>query len=173
MDDLDLQHVPPTPGPELFILRMKANTMHTFTIFSEHLWGINVHFVGNRSQPHFRNAEKCPGCKARNAKRWKGFVHCFDHDLAQEVFLELTPKSASSLLAQFGAKVPLRGNRIQVKRTNKDNGRLIISALTAMQAIDKLPPARDPLPSLLKLWGLDHLEEFEGLLKGAPGRDFE
>lgn len=172
MDELDISPIPPRPGPELFILRLKGSECHTFTIFSEALWGINVHFVGQRSQPHYKNPDTCPGCKAKNVKRWKGFLNCFDHDMGQEVFLELTPRSAQSLLGQLGVSGSLRGNRIQVKRTGKDNGRLLISTLTACKSVEQLPPGKDPLASLLKLWGLDHLEEFEGLGAGRNGRDF-
>lgn len=173
MDDLDITPIPPRPGPELFILRLKGNDMHTFTIYSKAIWGINVHFVGNRSQPHFKNPDRCPGCKAKNVKRWKGFLHCFDHNMGQEVFLELTPKSALSLLGQLGSKGPLRGNRIQVKRTGKDNGRLLISVLTACGAIDQLPEGKDPLDSLLRLWGLADVDALDGGPGALASRDFE
>ena len=172
-DELDVCHVPPKPGPELFFLRLKGNEMHTFTIYSKALFGLNVHFVGKRSAPHYRNPAKCPGCRAKNGKRWKGFLHCFDHNLGQEVFLELTPASATSLLGQLPGRGNLRGNRIQVKRSPGDNGRLFISILTACTSIDKLPEAKDPLESLLKLWGCLY-DVPEGLIStGLPTHDFE
>lgn len=172
-NDLDLQPTPPRPGPELFFLRMKGNECHTFTVYSPALFGINVHYVGQRSSPHYRNVKKCPGCIANNPKRWKGYLHCYDHNLSQEVFLELTPKSADSLLSQLGKKGTLRGNRIQVKRTASDKGRLLISILTACSNPEQLPPGRDPLAGLCKLWGIDRLDDAGPVDQGLPTHDFE
>ena len=170
---LDVCPVPPKPGPEMFFLRLKGNEMHTFTIYAKAIFGINVHFVGRRSSPHYRNEKKCPGCRAKNAKRWKGFLHCFDHNLSQEVFLELTPKSADSLLSQLGKFAGIRGNRIQVKRTGADNGRLTISVLTACPNPDAMPDAKDPLESLLKFWGIDNLDPDGVADAGNHSHDFE
>jgi hypothetical protein len=171
--DLDVCPIPPKPGPLLYFQRMKGQECHTFTIYSKHLFGINVHYVGRRSSPHYRNEKKCPGCRAKNAKRWKGFLHCFNINLGQEVFLELTPHSAKSLLSQLGTKGELRGNRIQVKRTDSDNGRLLISVLTAAPNLDKLPEGKDPLPSLLKFWGIDELDPDGVADAGTHSHDFE
>jgi len=173
MDELDICPIPPRPGPELFIQRLKAQEEHAFTIYSEALFGINVHFVGNRSQPHYRNPDNCPGCKAKNVKRWKGFLHCWNHNLGQEVFLELTPASALSLHSQLGGVGPLRGNRISVKRTKKDNGRLVISVLTAARDAGKLPPSKDPLESLVRLWGLADVNDHEIVADLVARRQFE
>jgi len=171
--ELDVCPTPPKPGPAMFFQRMKGKECHTFTIYSPHLFGINVHYVGKRSSPHYRNEKKCPGCRARNAKRWKGFLHCFNHNLSQDVFLELTPKSADSLLKQLGKGAPLRGNRIQVKRTDGDNGRLMVSILTAVGNAEQLPEALDPLPSLLRFWGLDALDPDGVADAGNHSHDFE
>lgn len=170
---LDVCPLPPKPGPEMFFQRMKGNECHTFTIYSKSLFGINVHFVGKRSSPHYRNEKKCPGCRAKNAKRWKGFLHCFNHNLSQEVFLELTPKSAQSLLSQLGRGAAMRGNRIQVKRTEGDNGRLLVSILTACDKPDQLPEGKDPLGSLLKFWGIDELDPDGVADAGTHSHDFE
>jgi len=159
---LDVQSTPPREGPEIYILRLKANQHYSFTIFSDHVWGINVHWNGKKSEPHFTDEGRCPGCQAKRTKRWKGYLHCFSAKMGQEVFLELTPASAQSLLSQLGDRGSLRGNRIQVKRTKGDNGRLLISVLTACPEPNALPKEKDPQESLLKLWGLGDVPELTG-----------
>lgn len=155
---LDVQPLPPRVGPEIYILRLKANQLYTFTIFSPSMWGIFVHWNGKKSEPHFTQEDRCPGCISRRPKRWKGFLHCFCHELGQEVFLELTPASAHSLIGQLGSAGTMRGNRIQAKRGKGDNGRLIITVLTAVTSPDALGPAKDPQESIMALWGFpeDH-----------------
>lgn len=161
---LDRSDVPPRAGPELFIMRLKGGEFFTFILLADELYGINIHF-GNgssKSSPHFTDKNRCPGCQANTPMRWKGYLHAFCSDKGQEVFLELTPASAQSLIGQLpGGK--LRGNRIQVKRTKGDNGRLLISVLTACSTIDALPKAKDPEESLLRLWGYA-----DGLLPAKP-----
>lgn len=159
---LDVQSTPPREGPEIYILRLKANQHYSFTIFSEHVWGINVHWNGQKSEPHFKEDNRCPGCIARRPKRWKGYLHCFAHELGQEVFLELTPHSAHSLEGQLGAGTSYRGNRIAVKRGKGDNGRLTITLLTASPNPTALPLGKDPQASILALWGFSADHPFGG-----------
>lgn len=145
----------PRDGPELFVLRMKGNLVYHFIIWGCKIRGIWYHWRLNHSEPHFQDDENCPGCKARQPKKWKGFVHCYCVELKQEVFLELTPASSASLVAQFAPGASLRGCRIQVKRTGANNGRLYTSVLTPITETSSLPAEKDPRPSILKLWGLD------------------
>jgi hypothetical protein len=154
---LDSQPVPPRPGPELFILRLKGGELKTITIYSRSLFGVNVHWNGAKSEPHFKEEKNCNGCLKKMPMRWKGFLHGFCHEMGQEVFLELTPASAHSLLDQLGQGTVMRGNRIQVKRTKGDKGRLIIACLTAVPNPESLPPEKDPATSLLRLWGFQDL----------------
>jgi hypothetical protein len=144
----------PNVGPEIFILRMKGARSLTFTIWGTQIRGIWIHWVGKGSEPHFRDAEQCEGCKKNKEKRWKGFLHCYCSEMRQEVFLELTPASARSLRDQLAERATLRGSVIQVKRTTADNGRLYISTLTPRIA-EGLPPEKDPRPSIMRLWGVD------------------
>lgn len=153
---------PPKAGPEIFIQRLKGGQKFTFTILSITLFGVWVHWDGKRSFPHYHPAEQCQGCMDRRQKRWKGFLHCFNYEIGQEVFLELTPFSATSLRNQLAGSDNLRGNRIQVSRTKGDNGRLVVQVLTAIQNPEALPPEKDPKASILKLWGMEP-DEGDGL----------
>jgi hypothetical protein len=151
---LDVLDEIPASGPEMFIQRLKANQSFTYTIFSKDLTKINVHWAGNKSAPHYKQEDRCPGCISRQPKRFKAYLHCFCHEMGQEVFLELTAHSAKSLETQLGKGTVMRGNRIQVKRGKTDNGRLTITLLTAVQDASILGSEKDPIASLMALWGV-------------------
>lgn len=151
---LSLEPLPPKAGPEIYIMRLKGRERFSYTIFSESMFGIWVHWAGRKSAPHFSDTERCPGCKRQEPKRWKGFLHCFCIEKKQEVFLELTPASAHSLLDQLAVGEVLRGQGIVVERTKGDNGRLLIRVCNSHPDPAKLPPALDPQVSLLSLWGI-------------------
>lgn len=155
----------PKSGPEIFILRLKANSNHTMTVLGDEIVGIWVHWTGKKSEPHYEPSEECRACLQKRPKRWKGFLHCFDHVLGQEVFLELTPASASNLAKQLPKTGALRANRFSIRRGAGDSARMQIQLLTVAQQPEALPPQRDPRPSILKLWGIDDTEK-EGWLPG-------
>lgn len=152
---LEISREIPKPGPEIYILRLKGNNLYTMTILQSFPYGITVHWNGKKTEPHFKEEHLCPGCLKKQSRRYKYFVHCICHEMGQEVFLELTPHSAKSLELQLGKGTNYRGNRIQVKRTNASNGRLHVSVLTRCETPEVLPQEKDPLPSILALWGID------------------
>jgi len=154
--NLAIDHNIPSSGPELFILRLKGNERFSFTSLATSIFGIWVHWSGNRSSPHYINAKKCPGCMEEQPKRWKGFLHAFCYEKKQEVFLELTPASASSLNRQVNAGRSTRGLRFTVLRTKGDNGRLVVQVepYAPIAGEETLPLEKSPLGSLIKLWGL-------------------
>jgi len=173
---LDLQAVPPKSGPEIYILRLKGRERFSFTVFSETMFGIWVHWSHDRSSPHFTDAKRCPGCQRQEPKRWKGFLHCFCIEKKQEVFLELTPASAGSLLDQLATGELLRGQGIVVERTKGDNGRVLVRVCNTHPEPSKLPPALDPQTSLLALWGIHAGApqgglEFPTHLNGVPTKN--
>lgn len=150
---LAIDHNPPKEGPEIFILRLRGSERFSFTCLSE-LWGVWVHWSGQKSAPHYSDTKRCPGCRTQDPMRWKGFVHAFCVEKRQEVFLELTPASAHALNAQLATGELLRGQGIVVQRTKGDNGRLLVRVHSKCPDPDKLPPAKDPQESLMRLWGI-------------------
>jgi hypothetical protein len=148
----------PDDGPELFMLRMKGNKCLTFTIWGTKVRGVWYHWHGGSSEPHYHDPEVCPGCKANQGKKWKGYIHCYCSEMRQEVFLELTRNCAKSLCQQLQGVAALRGAVIQVKRTASDSGRLYVSILNPCAKPELLPPEKDPRLSILRLWGLSEEE---------------
>lgn len=147
----------PRPGPDIFIKRLKGQESLTCTILGAKVHGVWCHWnpKSDSSEPHYLSEDECPGCKARRPKRWKGYVHCFAHNMGQEIFLELTPHSAQSLQSQIGPVETMRANRLRIERGKGDNGKLSVTVLTAERNADALPREKSPQPSILKLWGFD------------------
>jgi len=148
----------PREGPEIFVLRIKGGRMYTFSIWGTQIRGVWAHWTGLRSEPHYNDESECPGCKALKPKRWKGYLHCYCYEMRQEVFLELTPNSASALKQQLASGMSMRGSRVQIRRTKADNGRLEVAFLARVETVDAIPPEKDPRPSILKLWGVPEKE---------------
>jgi hypothetical protein len=143
----------PDDGPELFMLRLKGNQKFTMNTLGRKIRGIEYHWSGGHSEPHFNPSSQCPGCKTAQNKKWKGYLHVYCVEMRQEVFLELTVASAKSLRHQLGSLPHMRGAIFQVKRTGSDQGRVYISILAPHTHPEVLPPEKDPRPSLLALYG--------------------
>jgi hypothetical protein len=151
---LAIDPVPPREGPEIYILRLQGAERFTFTVYSSAIFGIWVHWSGDRSSPHYTDTKRCQGCQEEQPMRWKGFLHAYCIEKRQDVFLELTPGSARALQEQLGAGESLRGQGLFVQRTKGNNGRLLIRVLNAHPDSAKLPPEIDPQASLMTLWGI-------------------
>lgn len=143
----------PDDGPELFMLRLKGNQKFTMNALGSKIRGIEYHWIGGHSEPHFNPSKDCPGCKQAQNKKWKGYLHTYCVEMRQEVFLELTAASAKSLKHQLGQCPTMRGAIFQIKRTGSDQGRVYISILAPHTQPHLLPAEKDPRPSLLALYG--------------------
>lgn len=143
----------PARGPELFIKRLKAGEHMMYCVLGTKVRGIWVHWNprGDKSEPHYDH--DCQGCKEQMAKRWKGYLHCFDEVAGQEVFLELTPTSAATLMDAILSPDHLRGTLISVKRGQKANSRLNVSVSVQRRDTNVIMAEKDPRKSILKLWG--------------------
>jgi len=138
----------------LYIKRMKAGESRCFTVVGSKIRGIWVHWnpQGNCSEPHME--ENCHGCNKQMAKRWKGFLHCFDDAAHQEMFLELTPTGASAVQSNILSAEHMRGTVMTVTRGTKANSRLGITVQAYRRDPKVLPLEKDPRLSILKLWGV-------------------
>lgn len=162
MTVLARQDRPPEPGPRQEILRLRANQMATLWVLSSNLEGLWTHWdaARNCSKPCTRgvdergNAIKCPACEDMLPRRWKGYLYCRDHDRKKQCFVELTPASATSLYAQVGEDIDLRGHKLKVQRGKGDKARLLLTALGQFDLGPVAPPAESVIQTLLALWKL-------------------
>lgn len=164
--ELSESSIPVAPGPDLFVVRMKANEKREIVIYSKEFWGVEVHFGANstRSSPHFKNEDLCPGCLNKVARRWKYYLHVYDYRGKRQIFLELTPGAAKQIWNLLPEGQSFRGVRMIVERGPRANAHLKINLLTPVPDDDRLPAAKDPKPSLMKLWGYE--------VDGARSSDF-
>jgi hypothetical protein len=162
MQPFHRQDVPPEPGPKMWIVRLKKNEKVHCTILSKSMWGILTHWNGKNSEPCYEPADTCPGCQRKMAQRWKGYLHIYDHELRRDRFLELTPSAARSIVEQCDTNFPLRGQRVQVRRMNGDNARLKVEVQARLHDDFQLPEEKDPLPTLMALWGCSDEKGFLG-----------
>lgn len=152
---LNRQDHPPEAGPTFFVKRLKASEQATMTILSRSIWGTWVHWAGSHSEPCYSEKKQCPGCKRGLPKKWKGYLHAFEHEARRHIFFEITPYSANQILDQAGADNPLRGLRLVAVRGKGDKARVRCEVKAATQEPDALPAERDPLETLSKLWEMN------------------
>lgn len=156
MDQLNLEHVPPQPGPRMPIIRIKAGERIGVVILSPSIWGLWTHWAGNHSLPCFAEKSQCEGCKRGLPRRWKGYVHVVVENERRQGFLELTPLSAESLLMQSEKGRPLRGYRFEIKRLAGDKARMHVRSTHPDPSPFGLPHHQDPQSTLMRLWGWEH-----------------
>jgi hypothetical protein len=160
---IETDHEIPRDPPALYVLRLKGNDRFQFRVYSSAFWGVWVHWMGDRSKPHLRDSNKCPGCLKKKKKEWKGYLHVHCYEKKQQVFLELTPVAAAQVIDQVGAGNTLRGIQMNVCRSEKDNGRLIVTVDQYSKPPEKMPAEKDPQAVLLKMWDVNQGPEAGGL----------
>jgi hypothetical protein len=158
----------PARGPELFIKRLKGGESRMYTVLGTQIRGIWVHWNPTSSQSEPHHHDNCPACKKEMPKRWKGFLHCWDDASHQEIFLELTPTSASAVMTAILGDNLLRGTVMTVSRGPKANSRLNVHVQVYRRDEKALPREKDPRLSILKLWGCD-ADGMEQLKEGPDG----
>lgn len=161
MRKLRTQHEPPSPGPELEILRVKDSAIHPFVVLSAKIFGLWTHWdqkaLNGRgaSSPCFGDEKVCDGHKRRLPERWKGYLHVHHLHTKKDGFLELTPTAAGTLKSCLVAITNYRGVRINVARSsNSEKGRLRVTVFDSVQDMSGYPKERCPTETLSKLWKL-------------------
>lgn len=156
MSNYHRENVPPPSGPELVVRRLKAAEKLTLTVLSSFLNGFWVHWDNekNHSLPCLKPKDECEGCDLELPRRWKGFVHCFNHNNRKQEFLELTPAPAKQLLDELPAGESIRGLRICCERGAGQKARVRVTVLSQLATAQELPQEIDPIPTLEKLWKL-------------------
>lgn len=152
---IDVQDAPPADPAPGQILRVRANQSVDCIILGK-CWGVNTHWTGSESQPHFRVEGKCPGCKKRDPIRWKGYWHVLPLGKSSRLgWLEVTAATVEKIQGQAGLVGDLRGLRILLVRGAGDRSHLKATVQPPCEVRGALPPDADPYKLLLKLWGFD------------------
>jgi len=80
-------NVPPRLGPTLKIFRLKKNQTGTFGVFGSQIHGFWTHWAGMCSEPCTEPVDKCEGHAREWPLRWKGYLHVYYQERAEEGFL--------------------------------------------------------------------------------------
>jgi hypothetical protein len=154
--------VPPRPGPELWIRRLKKSQKVVATVLGEHHFGFWLHWNGRTTEPCFTDKKKCPGHLRQLAMKWMAYLHIYDHHKREQCFLELTAPVVEMIWSQMGQIKTLRGQRVEFVRGEGDKSRMKCTVLISHPDELGLPPARDPIETLSKLWNLPEGKKLEG-----------
>jgi len=156
MGRINRQDNPPRPGPQYPILRVAGSKPTRFVLCSRSLTGLWTHWVADCSMPCEDPREECRHCQAKKPRRWKGYLHAINMANNEEGFLEVTPGGAKQLISQAGEGVSYRGLQIVGSRGNGEKTRQRIEVVYALpsSAGRALPEEKDPMVTLLELWGI-------------------
>jgi len=144
----------PKAGPKWWIERVKADTEALFTVFSRSVFGVWTHWGLYGSSPCLAERSKCAGCANKLPRRWKGYVHAYDHHNKRQCFLELTPIVAESVQKQLGDGQVWRGFRLRLKRGKGEKARVKVEVLGILSTGPELVDEKCPGETLEKLWSL-------------------
>jgi len=153
MSEFNRQDCPPKSGPENEIVRVgKTGETYGF-LLNESIEGYWTHWAYERTQACTKGSSSCVHCERGTAARWKGYVHVYCLIRKREIFVELTPGAAEMLLSQVSKGDSLRGLKVRVKRSGASmHGRVRVEVERYSTAPENLPPAKEVLPALKKLW---------------------
>lgn len=162
MADLNREDKPPKSGPKWWIERIKAGSEGLFTVFSRSVYGVWTHWALHGSSPCFSRKDDCEGCKRQWPRRWKGYLHAYDHHNKRQCFLEITPLVAEGITQQLGEGQPLRGYRLKLKRGAGPKARVKVEVLAPLGGGPALVDEQFPEETLRKLWSMNADDEAIG-----------
>ena len=144
---------PKREGPQLKVVRLKGSEKSHCVVLSSALWGCFIHWDATlkRSECCLEDEQVCPGCKAKKPQKWRGYLACWE--AARSTFImELTPEAARTFLDVTAPCGSIRGITVEFRRTQRDNGRLLVELVPYVERKTNLPPEPDIEPILRMLW---------------------
>lgn len=151
---ISFKKAPKPPGPELWVQRLGANQSFEVIAIGNEVRGVETHWMRGVTEPHYDDRAQCPGCLAQARLDWKGYLHVYNVQKREQVFMELTPGAYHHLRTQVSDIEQLRGLSFQVERKGARNQPIKFTLLHTRPLKTNLPPEKDPMPSILKLWGI-------------------
>lgn len=131
----------------------------TVTILDDQWVGFWTHWIQDRWNPKGRVVQceghaDCPFCKAAKPIRWTGYAAAVVHHPREDRVLALTEGAARDLKPQLENRGSLRGLTVVLQRHLPHPNAPVHAKVVAEVSEDKLPPAFDIMPSLMRMWGL-------------------
>lgn len=147
---------PPGRSKEIWVERLAKTKELSCTILSPEIVGLWVHWNGVFTQPCIKPRSECQGCKDGLPKNGKAFLWVKKDGSAQEMVLELPPETWRRLLKDLGEDNQLRGTRAKFYRAGGKTSQVLFSLNARWEhvATGEMPPARDPLEAVKRLWDM-------------------
>jgi hypothetical protein len=155
---LSMSDTPETKPGVWWVEVPRGNEVVKFLVYSPTKQGVNMHYIlkEKRTVPCFENHDLCYGGHSLANLKWRCYVFGFSYKRRKNCFLQLTWEAWETWAHQLQPGTSLRGQTIQVHRTEKNNGRLWIEVETWREK-DRadLPRNEDVTLSLYNLWEFD------------------
>lgn len=154
------QDAPPPAGPQIWVKRLKANEKWACVICSSKITGLWIHWFPNqrKTEPCWQERQRCPGCKSKVVRKWKGYLHVLHPSSKKQWFLELTPWSAQAILNQLEPGYDLRGLRLDLQRGDGDKARMVVNVKPPFPGQGEVPLEKYVVETLEQLWRLQGID---------------
>jgi len=151
--------LPPKRGGRQEVYRVTTTSIQTFTIISESVFGVYIHWANGRSrkcnsQTTLPDVE-CPGCTKPYPRKWKAYLDAYRHEseVTTRMFLELTQVATEQIWKAMRERESLRGIMMRVRKTaGGAKGRYLIELLDRSVDPATLPDVNNPEQILSYLW---------------------
>ena len=145
---------PPAPNERRFVRiccpRTKAG-VHALLI-APRVTGVWTHYCDNRTVPCA--GLHCGICRDGHKPRWKGYIPCLEFPGRAVKLLEMTENAYQQLEALAKDRPTYRGLGVKVFRRHDRACAAMDVELVDHKYQHELPPPFDPVPILLRLWGI-------------------
>lgn len=155
------------------ILSPKPDAPVSALITSDQVLTCYTHYRDKVTKPCLRHPG-CPGCVARMARRWKGFLCVVSKMTGRSCIAELTAGAVESCPALMDRNRSLRGWELSLTRRGRATNAPVTASIRDARSVngkDHLPPAFDLVASLFHLWGLDGADSDYLRPDNQPGPD--
>lgn len=147
---------PPSRGNVYKVITVKPGQNGNMIVLAHKPFCMMCHYGNNRTSPCTKPFDACPGHINQWPLRWKGFLFVKTPSVSRPFFIAMTPQSHDDFKEALGKRESARGMIVNVFRTGAHkNSPLGITFVGEYQGDAALPDDVDPMPTLLRMWGLD------------------
>lgn len=143
-------------GAVLHLVRVGKDDRLSLAVLSDRLLSVAAHFnlKANRTQRCWGAENGCSGCEHEMRTMWNGYLHVVHTRTGKQGILELTLLASNRFKDLFHGRETVRGETIFVYRERASvKSPVVVEGLGPVAPDFFLPPAKDPLPTLRRLWG--------------------
>ena len=117
--------------------------------------GVWTHYAAERTFPCTAPPEECLGCRAKLARRWKGYLAGLEPPRGRIVLVELTKLSVARAAILLESVGDLRGQLVTLRRNGRNRNAPVTLEVRhyCLPNDNTLPAEFDVKAALLRIWG--------------------